>query len=99
MRMSCSRHVVGVETVWAYAGKPPSVVLGIGIRASSAWPAAVIGTAAGFATFGQSGPGHKSEKLPPRSATDGTFWSTTEGFFSRRHSWEEKKKVFFLSEL
>src|ERR1700722_3579551 len=39
--------------------------------------------------------GQRSEKSPLRSADEGTSWScTVEGFFSRRHSWDQKKKVF-----
>src|SRR5262245_12548997 len=42
----------------------------------------------------------KSLKLPARSASDGTFnESVVTEFFSRRHSCDQKKNVFFLSEL
>src|SRR5690349_18146830 len=43
---------------------------------------------------------HRSLKLPVRSASDGTFNApvVTE-FFSRRHSCDQKKNVFFLLEL
>src|ERR1700733_8638125 len=99
MRTSSSRHVVGSEIVFVKAGNPPLVVFGSGMSARSAWPTGVIGTAAGFGTFGQSGPGQRSEKSPPRSATDGTFCRTVVGFFSRRHSCDQKKNVLLRSEL
>src|ERR1700674_5394572 len=99
MRTSSSRQVVGVEIVLETAGKPPLVAFAWGISVRSAWPTAVIGTAAGLATLGQSGPGQSSVKFPFRSASEGTFWKIEFGFFSRRHSWDQKKKVFFLSEL
>src|SRR5215475_5143041 len=93
-RINSSRHVVGSETVCVTAGNPPSTVFAVGINASSADPTGVIGTAAGFATFGQSGLGpggwHRSEKFPPRSASDGTFCRIVDGFFSRRHSCDQK---------
>src|ERR1700722_10526042 len=93
-RTSSSRQVVGSETVWVNDGNPALMLFGIGISPSSACPTAVMGTAAGFGTLGQSAPGHRSEKLPPLSATDGTFWLTVSGFFSRLHSWDQKKNVF-----
>src|SRR5438270_7535370 len=43
--------------------------------------------------------GQRSLKLPPRSASEGTFWLIVVEIFSRRHSSDQKKKVFFLSEL
>src|SRR5580693_3571284 len=95
-RTNSSRHVVGSETVCENDGKPALTLLGIGMSPSSAWPTALMGTAAGFGTFGQSGPGHRSEKFPPRSATEGTFWLIASGFFSRRHSCDQKKKVLFF---
>src|SRR6266403_1104346 len=115
-RISSSRQVVGVETVCANAGNPPLVVLALGINARSADPTAVGVTVSPgnrecvVGLIGQSGklvvsitPGvaeHRSLKLPPRSASEGTFCGAmVEGFFSRRHSSEKKKKVFFLSEL
>src|SRR5579859_1832707 len=106
MRTSSSRQVVGVETVDANAGNPPFVVLAPGISASSANPVAV-GVIVSFGkrfpvvgSTGQSAPGQRSLKLPASSAADGTFCGAiVEGFFSRRHSSEKKKKVFFLSEL
>jgi len=92
------------------------VVLALGINARSADPTAVGVTVSPgnrecvVGLIGQSGklvvsitPGvaeHRSLKLPPRSASEGTFCGAmVEGFFSRRHSSEKKKKVFFLSEL
>src|SRR5579871_1828563 len=39
--------------------------------------------------------GQTSEKSPPRSAADGTFWLMVEGSDWRRHSCDQKKKVFF----
>src|SRR5579859_5661518 len=50
---------------------------------------------------------HRSLKLPVRSASEGTFGEglpfasgfAEEVFVSRRHSCDQKKKVFFLSEL
>src|ERR1700726_417648 len=95
--INSSRHVVGNETVWSTAGNPLFVEFAAGISASSAWPTAVIGTAAGLGTLGQSTPGHKSEKFPDRSASEGTFCRIVDGFFSLRHSCDQKKKVFFLS--
>ncbi len=42
----------------------------------------------------------RSLKLPVRSASEGTLTKPVVcGFFSRRHSSEKKKKVFFLLEL
>src|SRR5580658_227436 len=102
MRISSSRQVVGVDTVCSNAGKPPIVKPGVGwgINASNAWPTGVIGTAAGLGTFGQSGPGQTSLKLPCRSAAEGTLIGViVAGFFSRRHSCDQKKNVFRFSEL
>src|SRR5690348_11169649 len=115
MRTNSSRQVVGVEIVLETAGKPLLVAFAVGIRVRSALPTAVGATAslanlapvAGFT--GQSGklvwsitPGvgeQRSLKFPVRSAFEGTFWKIEFGFFSRRHSSEKKKKVFFLSAL
>src|SRR5271156_4197131 len=103
-RTNSSRQVVGSEMVFVKAGSGaplswlrPFVVFGVGIRDSKAEPTGVIGTAAGFATFGQSVPGQMSEKSPPRSATEGTFCRTVDGFFSRRHSCDQKKNVLLRS--
>src|SRR5580704_560473 len=101
-RTNSSRQVVGVDTVCANAGRPPSVVLAFGIRASRACPVGEIGTAAGLATLGQSAAdcAQASVKLPPRSASEGTLiGEIVAGFFSRRHSWDQKTNVFFLSVL
>src|SRR5579862_9420986 len=113
MRISSSRHVVGVDTVWANAGMGvpsanfPRVVLAVGISASSACPTGLMGTAAMLVTgfgpvFGQSA-GFSVQtvlKLPALSAAEGTLISAmVAGFFSRRHSWEKKKNVFCFSEL
>src|SRR6267378_7224625 len=115
MRTSSSRQVVGVEIVLETAGKPPLVAFAVGTNVTSALPTAVGVTVsfanlvpvAGFT--GQSGkltmsmtPGvgeQRSLKFPVRSAFEGTFWKIEFGFFSRRHSWDQKKKVFFLSAL
>src|SRR6266404_1457551 len=114
-RTSSSRQVVGSDSVWLNAGNPPRVNPGMacGISASSAEPVDVgvmempgKGSPVDGST-GQSAPGQTSEKLPPRSASEGTFttgWPLLSGgavvtFFSRRHSSEKKKKVFFLSAL
>src|ERR1039458_3680199 len=51
---------------------------------------------------GQSEPGHKSLKFPMRSVADGTRMLNTPpgpGTRSRRHSCDQKKKVFCLSEI
>src|SRR4029077_770020 len=115
MRTSSSRQVVGVEMVLETAGKPPLVAFAVGIRVSRALPTAVgvmvslanLALVAGFT--GQSGKfflsispavgEQRSLKFPVRSAFEGTFWKIEFGFFSRRHSWDQKKKVFFLSAL
>src|ERR1700730_11211856 len=114
MRTNSSRQVVGSDTVCWYAGKPPAVrpEVGWGTVVSSALPTAVgvivlLGKGVPLAGCGQSGPGQTSLKFPPRSARDGTFTmelpllpgGDKETFFSRRHSSEKKKKVFFLFEL
>src|SRR6266853_4299618 len=106
MRISSSRHVVGVETIEETAGievpsgKLPDVVFGSGMRATRAAP-----TAVGVMTCGPLGQSagscaQRAVKSPLRSASDGTSWGeTAEGFFSLRHSSDQKKNVFFLSEL
>src|SRR5256885_12495098 len=108
MRTNSSRQVSGSETVCTTAGKPllSSPGSAFGMRDSSACPTGLIGIAAGLAPFlfGQffaaAAPEHKSVKSPFRSASEGTFTAPVVcGFFSRRHSSEKKKKVFFLLEL
>src|SRR5580698_2342247 len=105
-RTSSSRQTVGSEIVFVKAGNgaplswfKPFVVFAVGIRDNKAEPTGVMGTAAGFAKFGQSVPGQMSEKSPARSASEGTFWRTVDGFFSRRHSCDQKKNVLLRSEL
>src|SRR6267154_4556864 len=111
MRISSSRQVVGVEIVLETAGKPELVAFAVGMRVKRALPTGVSVTVspanralvAGFT--GQSGKfflsisngvgEQRSLKFPPRSALDGTFWKMEFGFFSRRHSCDQKKKVFF----
>src|SRR5438876_1203122 len=106
MRTSSSRQVVGSETVCVTDGRGtfvpgsrPLVPVACGIRARRDCPTELIGTAAKLATFGQSTDAgtQRSVKSPLRSASEGTFCVIVEGFFSRRHSSEKKKKVFFLS--
>src|SRR5712691_29322 len=107
MRINSSRQVVGVEMICETAGigvpssNRPFVVLAFGMRLRSAVATGSMGTAAGFGTFGQSEGWwpQRTEKSPVRSKSEGTSCWIEEGFFSRRHSCDQKKKVFFLSAL
>src|SRR5689334_19114997 len=91
--------------------EPSAVTLvGSGIRVSracdTAWLCWKAGTLARFGvatpfTVGQ-WPGsdaHTALKSPARSATDGTNALKSRGTRLRRQSWDQKKKVFFLSVL
>src|SRR6266436_5676907 len=100
MRTNSSRQGVGVEMICETAGmgvpssNRPLVVLAWGMRAKSAVP-----TAVGAITDGPVGQSetwwvHRTEKSPVRSKSDGTFGRIEEGLFSRRHSCDQKKKVF-----
>src|SRR5262249_17477682 len=97
-RINSSRHVSGSESVSSTAGKPAFVVLAFGISESSACPTGSIGTVSpGYRVpvaglIGQSAPGQISEKLPARSASEGTFGGgeVVYTFFSRRHSCDQK---------
>src|ERR1700687_4284849 len=102
--MSSSRQVVGLATVSRTAGNPPFVVFAVGMIAKSAGPVGSgvtvsPGNRLPFDWCGQSAPGQRSAKLPPRSASEGTFCNIVEELFSRRHSSEKKKNVLFLFEL
>src|SRR5262249_22191933 len=108
-RINSSRHVSGRETVWFTAGKPACVVFAVGIRESSACPTGSMGTRSpgyGLPVAGLTGQSlgaaaHVLLKSPVRSRSEGTFGGgeRVKGFFSRRHSCDQKKNVLFLFEL
>src|SRR6478672_11539359 len=109
-RINSSRQFSGSETA-AMNVEPSGVTLvGSGIRVSRAWETAWLCWKAGtVARFGVGTPfmvgqwlGSDAQialKSPARSATDGTNALKSRGTRLRRQSWDQKKKVFFLSVL